>query len=581
MPYSFAVNLQTPALIQNPVLPGFHPDPSVVRVGDDYYMATSTFEWFPGVPIYRSRDLAHWSLVGHALTRPSQLDLRGVEGSHGVWAPCLSHDAGRFYLVYTNVVGRSGNTFHLDNYLVTADAIDGPGAGWSEPVYLNSSGFDPSLFHDDDGRKWIVNLEWDERATGEGPADRPGGPEIPGPIVLQEFDPAAGKLVGPRTRIFRGATDMGCMEAPHLYKRDGLYHLMVAEGGTGFGHAVTTARAQAIEGPYENNPHNPVITATAEVFNERGVCDSTKPHRFNPAAPLQKAGHGCLVETPDGTPYVAHLCARPLPGGLSCLLGRETAIQRCVWTADGWLKHDADTAMPKLEVVGPGGEDVTGGAVVTPANEHDDFDAPMLDGKYQSLRVPITDDWASLTARPGHLRLRGRHAIFSNHTQSLIARRIQHFVCQAQTCVTFAPTNFLQSAGLSAFYDTRNFYFLRVYWSDGLHDGQGGRALGIVAGNNGERETWPDARVPLPGEGPVHLRATIDHDNLNFAWSLDGNTFTPIGPTLDAKRLSDEYGDQSFTGAFYALGCQDRDVAAATADFDHFAYREADAVHRS
>ena len=147
--------------------------------------------------------------------------------------------------------------------------------------------------------------------------------------------------------------------------------------------------------------------------------------------------------------------------------------------------------------------------------------------------------------------------------------------------MTFAPTNFLQSAGLSAFYDTRNFYFLRVYWSDGLHDGQGGRALGIVAGNNGERETWPDARVPLPGDGPVHLRATIDHDNLNFAWSLDGSTFTPIGPTLDAKRLSDEYGDQSFTGAFYALGCQDRDVAAATADFDHFAYREADAVHRS
>lgn len=566
-----------PTTLHNPVLRGFHPDPSIIRVGDEYYMATSTFEWFPGVPIYRSRDLANWSLVGHALTRRSQLDLRGVAGSHGVWAPCLSYDAesdresGRFHLVYTNVVGRSGNTFHLDNYLATADAIDGP---WSEPVYLNSSGFDPSLFHDDDGRKWLVNLEWDDRASGEGPADHPGGPELPGPIVLQEYDPVLQRLVGPRTRIFNGATDMGCMEAPHLYKREGQYHLMVAEGGTGFGHAVTTARSTSVAGPYENNPHNPVITSITEMFNERGVCDSTKPHRFNPAAPLQKAGHGCLVESPDGTPYVAHLCARPLPGGIKCLLGRETAIQRCVWTDDGWLKHDADSPMPKLQVVGPGGEDVTGGAGMAPVNEHDEFDAAVLDGKYQSLRVPITDDWASLSARPGHLRLRGRQAIFSDHTQSLIARRVQHFVSEAETCVTFNPTNHMQWAGLSAFYDTNTFYYLRVYWSDSINDHQGGRALGLIGSDCGERVMWPAARVALPGDGPVHLRATIRHDKLTFAWSLDGERYTAIGPDLDAGTLSDEHGSQTFTGAFFAIACQDRDVSAATADFDYFAYRE-------
>ena len=577
--------MSTPTPIRNPVLTGFNPDPSILRVGADYYLAVSTFEWFPGVPIYRSRDLANWSLVGHALTRTSQLDLRGVDGSHGVWAPCLSQDpvTKRFYLVYTNVVGRSGNTFHLDNYVVTADNIAGPNMQWSEPVYLNSSGFDPSLFHDDDGRKWVANLEWDDRASGDGPAKWPGGPELPGPIVLQEYDEAAGTLVGPRTRIFHGATDMGCMEAPHIYKRDGYYHLMVAEGGTGFGHAVTTARSKAIEGPYENNPHNPIITSVTEVFNERGICDSTKPHRFNPAAPLQKPGHGCLVETPDGTPYVAHLCARPLPGGLSCMLGRETAIQRCVWTDDGWLKHDADSPMPKLVVAGPGGEDVTQGQYGKSADEHDDFDGPALDGKYQSLRVPVTDDWASLSARPGHLRLRGRHAIFSNHTQSLIARRVQHFKSQAQTHVAFNPTNFLQAAGLTAFYDTNTFYYLRVYWSDELDDGNGGktsgRALGLIAGNLGEQELWPQATIPLPGTDGVHLRATIDHHELRFTWSHDGNSFTPIGPVLDAARLSDEHGPQTFTGAFYAIGCQDRDRAAITADFDYFDYREDDRVH--
>ena len=177
--------------IQNPVLKGFNPDPSILRVGDDYYIATSTFEWFPGVQISHSRDLQNWRVISHPLDRYSQLDLRGCPNSGGVWAPCLTYDNGIYYLIYTNTRHWTGAYKDTPNYLVTAENIEGP---WSEPIYLNSSGFDPSLFHDDDGRKWLVNMLWDYRAEKHSFAG----------IVLQEYSVTEKKLVGPVTNIFPG-----------------------------------------------------------------------------------------------------------------------------------------------------------------------------------------------------------------------------------------------------------------------------------------------------------------------------------------------------------------------------------------
>ncbi len=228
------------ATIRNPILAGFNPDPSIVRVGDDYYIATSTFEWYPGVQIHHSRDLVHWRLLTRPLRRASQLDMRGDPDSCGIWAPCLTHADGTFYLVYTDVkrygrtsqpgsAGASLRDFH--NYVVTCDSIDGD---WSDPVYLNSSGFDPSLFHDDDGRKYVLNMLWDHR---------PGKNRFGG-IVLQEYSASRQQLVGERHLIFTG-TAIGFTEAPHIYRRDGWYYLITAEGGTGWGHAVTLARSRA------------------------------------------------------------------------------------------------------------------------------------------------------------------------------------------------------------------------------------------------------------------------------------------------------------------------------------------------
>ena len=218
--------------IQNPILRGFNPDPSVVRVGEDYYIATSTFEWYPGVQIHHSRDLVHWRLLTRPLTRASQLDMLGDPDSCGIWAPCLSYADGVFYLIYTDVKrygrasapGPSGATLRdFHNYLVTSPDIEGP---WSDPIYVNSSGFDPSLFHDDDGRKYLVNMLWDYR---------PGQNRFAG-IVLQEYSVAKCALIGSRKLIFTG-TPIGFTEGPHLYKRDGWYYLLTAEGGTGWGHA--------------------------------------------------------------------------------------------------------------------------------------------------------------------------------------------------------------------------------------------------------------------------------------------------------------------------------------------------------
>ncbi|WP_449288690.1 glycoside hydrolase family 43 protein [Marinicrinis sediminis] len=284
--------------IHNPVLKGFHPDPSILRVGDDFYMATSTFEWFPGVQLYHSRDLVHWRLLPHPLTRKSQLDMRGNPNSGGVWAPCLSHDGERFYLCYTDVKSLAGAFKDTPNYVVTSASIMGP---WSEPMYLNSSGFDPSLFHDDDGRKWLVNMVWDHR-KGKNPFHG---------IVLQEWSAAEGKLVGPVYPIYKGSP-LGGTEGPHLYKRNDFYYLMTAEGGTGYDHAVTVARSRHLFGPYDTDPDNPVLTAAG-----------------SPELSLQRAGHASLVETAGGEWYLAHLCGRPLPGTRRCNLGRETAIQRC------------------------------------------------------------------------------------------------------------------------------------------------------------------------------------------------------------------------------------------------------------
>jgi xylan 1,4-beta-xylosidase len=316
-------------MIRNPILPGFHPDPSFCRVGDTFYIATSTFEWYPGVRIFRSTDLATWELCAAPLDRAGLLDMRGNPDSCGIWAPCLSHADGRFWLVYTDVKRFDGAFKDAHNYITTCETIDGR---WTDPVYVNSSGFDPSLFHDEDGRKWFLNMQWNHRGRGTG--GNPVHASFDG-ILLQEWDPQAG-LTGEVTNIWPG-TPRGLTEAPHLFRRGGWYYLTTAEGGTGYGHAVTMARARDIRGPYETHPDLHLMTAA-----------------HAPDHPIQRVGHGQYVEGPDGTAWHTFLMGRPIPGpdgqGRFCPLGRETGIERCVWREDGWLYLESGGQLPRVEV---------------------------------------------------------------------------------------------------------------------------------------------------------------------------------------------------------------------------------------
>lgn len=532
-------------MIRNPVLPGFNPDPSICRVGDDVYIATSTFEWYPGVQIHHSRDLVHWTLAARPLQRASQLDLRGNPDSCGVWAPCLSYAQERFWLVYTDVKRFEGNFKDAHNYIVTAPSIEGP---WSDPVYVNSSGFDPSLFHDDDGSTWFINMLWNHRTASIGGS--PKAPAFDG-IVLQAWDAAAQHLVGPVTNIYRG-TAVGLVEGPHLFKRDGWYYLVTAEGGTGYGHAVTMARSRSLHGPYETHPQLHVVSSRAA-----------------PDAPLQRAGHGQVVEMPDGSTYLAHLCSRPLPGTRRSPRGRETALQRCRWGDDGWLYLEHAGMVPAVDVRTPGPD------VAPPTREavRRSFEGcTALPSEFQWLRTPEPGRLFTLTGES--LRLTGRESVGSWFEQSLVARRQEDENLRVETGLSrFAPVSYQQAAGLTHYYNRHKFHALMVTWEEGL-----GRVLTLLSCPG----DWPDQRlqfplaepVSLPAEGPVRLAADIDGASLQFHADW-GTGWQPVGPVLDASVISDEGGrgeHASFTGAFLGMLAFDTSGRACTADFTHFDY---------
>jgi xylan 1,4-beta-xylosidase len=535
------------AVITNPILRGFNPDPSIVRVGDDYYIATSTFEWFPGVQIHHSRDLVHWRLVARPLNRASQLDMRGDPDSCGVWAPCLTHADGMFHLIYTDVkrygrtttAGASGASLRdFHNYLVTSPRIDGE---WSDPVYLNSSGFDPSLFHDDDGRKYLVNMLWDHR---------PGQNRFAG-IVLQEYSGAEQTLVGERHNIFTG-TSIGFTEAPHLYKRDGWYYLLTAEGGTGWGHAVTMARARTLFGPYELHPDTYILSA-----------------RHRPDVALQRAGHADLVETRSGETYMVYLCGRPLANRGRCTLGRETAIQPMTWGADGWLRTTDGRGLPHVQVPAPAGL-TPQPHPVAPARE--DFDSGTLPLDFQWLRSPSPGDLFSLQARNGYLRLYGRETIGSLFRQALVARRQQAHCFSAATRMEFEPAHFQQMAGLVCYYNSTKFHYLYLSRDEtGAHL----RVMSALPDSVSSDAFTPPIRIA--GGAPVDLRVEVDFERLRFAYRTDGQQWEWLPQQFDASILSDEAtapGLPNFTGSFVGVACQDLAGTARPADFDWFEYRE-------
>ncbi|GAA4421217.1 glycoside hydrolase family 43 protein [Georgenia halophila] len=522
--------------IVNPVIRGFATDPSIIRVDDWYYVATSSFQWFPTIPLHRSADLAAWEHVGSVTTAAPGGSLAGLPDSGGVWAPSLSHDGDRFWVTYAIVRSVAAAYFDLTVYATWAREIGGP---WSEPIALPSHGFDPSLFHHE-GRHYLLNLQNDSR---------PEGRRFDGIVATEvELDEHSARPVG-TTRLLLQRDNL--LEGPKLYHHTGRFYLVAAEGGTGWEHGALVARGENLFGPYEVD-HRPFVTT-----------------RDAPDAPLQKTGHVELVEAQSGAWFATMLASRPVdsPHGPRCPLGRETVIQPITWV-DGWPRLRSGGHHPEVQIAVDGEH-----RAAAPAPD------AVVQGlgtswPWSTLRSP-PGDWADTTTRPGWLRLVGQHGPESHWAVSLVAQRLAEHKAQVEVTIDAEPTTFTQSAGLVLMYDATAYLTLHVTWAEPIGEAQHGqqwsgrggrRVVALVQRDSTGRRTV--ATHDLAPAGAVQLAATIEPTKVTF--DVDG---VSLGDELDITELSDDAGRLRFTGTMVGVSAHDTVDRAWTADFTAWTLR--------
>jgi alpha-N-arabinofuranosidase len=498
---------------RNPVLPGFHPDPSLTRVGEDYYLVTSTFAYFPGLPVYRSRDLVNWRLIGHAIDRPGQLDFTGLGLSRGVFAPTISHRDGTFYILNT-CVDCGGN------YLITAKDPAGP---WSDPIWIRDvDGIDPSFFFDADGRTYLLN---------NGPPE--GTPLYEGhrAIWIQEFDLAGRRTMRPRRVLVNGGVDLSkkpiWIEGPHIFRRDGWYYLSCAEGGTAEGHSQVILRSRNVMGPYAPWAGNPILT-------QRDL-SRDRPH------PITSAGHAQLVETSRGEWWASFLATQPYEGDLYNT-GRETFLLPVRWTSDGWpVILPRGQAIPRA-VRRP---DLPTDRAVSPG-DHDDFDGERLDPQWMMIRTP-KDRWWRLGG--GALALTPRAEPLGGKGQpSYLGRRQAHMDAVAETRVRFAPAADGERAGLAALQSPDFFYALTLQ----RRDGRTVVALERRGGPDGPVHGALVAAAPAPDGKPIDLRITARGGRYDFAYAISPGRWRTLAADQDGTILSTRIAG-GFVGATFGL----------------------------
>jgi xylan 1,4-beta-xylosidase len=502
----------------NPILPGFYPDPSICRVGADFYLVNSSFEFFPGVPIFHSRDLVNWTQIGHVLSRQSQLDLTGVYSSGGVYATTLRHHAGRFYMITTLV----GSPKRGGNFFVTAEDPRGP---WSDPIWIDKEGFDPSLLFAGGDAYYLRD--------GKGAAnDHPQ-------VYQARIDPKTGALRDPMQPIWPGTGGIW-PEGAHVYQMKGRYYLFAAEGGTEYGHSEVVGRSASPSGPFEAFPGNPILT-----------------HRDRPEHAIQATGHADIVELDDGTYWAVFLGVRT-HGGHFQHLGRETFLAPVRFSADGWPVI-GDAGHVELRMPAPALPPRPPATVST----RDEFVAPALALSWVYVRNPVAGD-VSLAARPGFLRITGSAATLNDvASPAAVVRRQQHFRLRCRAQLEFAPRETNEEAGLTVRASERFHYDLAV------RRGDAGREAVLTSHIAGHATVM--GRTPIP-DGPVTLEITADEAAYHFA--VAGGNPLPRLPTraLTAEEIH-RLDRNHFTGVvigLYATGNGKRSTTPA--DFDWFDY---------
>lgn len=510
----------------NPVIPGYYPDPSVCRVGSDFYLVTSSFEYFPGVPVFKSQDLVQWEQIGHCLTRPKQLPLEGARSSGGIFAPTIRYHDGRFYMVTTNVTDKG----HF--YVWTDD----PAGEWSDPIWVqfgDKLGFnrsiDSSLFFDDDGK---VYFQCNHLQEG---------------IFQFEIDIETGEHLSETRHLWTG-TGGGWPEAPHLYKIDGRYYLLVAEGGTHTGHMVTIARSDTPWGPFESCPQNPILSHRS-LYHD-----------------IQATGHADLFQAEDGSWWLVCLAIRwPNIAQFSSRvhhLGRETFLAPVTWD-DGWpVVGDGGRIELEMDVDHLPGNPAT--VDQTPQSIYDDFAKPKLPLYWNFLRNPHAEDW-SLTEKPGTLTLHGS-AVMLNDVASpaFIGRRQQHFDCVASTTINFEPAKENEEAGLTVLMNERHHYEIAITRRNGQ------RSV-ILRQRIGPLLQAEVACEPIE-DGPILLEVEASVLSYTFKYAIADGEPRELGSGT-VHHLSTEVAG-GFTGVYfglYATGNGQRSITPA--HFDSFEYR--------
>jgi alpha-N-arabinofuranosidase len=499
----------------NPVISGFYPDPSICRVDDDYYLVTSTFEYFPGVPIFHSKDLVNWRQIGHVLTSADQLPLANAGSSGGIYAPTLRHHDGWFYMTTTNVSGGG-------NFYVRSRAAEGP---WSDPIFVAQDGIDPSLLFDEDGRIYFQTACNGDKGEG---------------IYQCEIDISTGHKLTESQFIWSG-TGGAAPEAPHLYRINDFYYLMIAEGGTEYGHMETIARSTNPYGPFDPCPHNPILS-------NRSMKSS-----------IHATGHADLVQAQDGSWWVVCLGIRPAAYPMRHHLGRETFLAPVTWTSDGWpiIGHDGHI---EPIMTGPQLPEVHWPRRAI----RDDFDVSTLGLDWIFLRNPAPGSW-SLTEYPGHLVLRGNPVSLNDgRNPAFVGRRLSHFLCNIAAKLNFEPIHDGDEAGLTVFMNERYHYDLAIKRINGQKKIIFRRTIASL-----RTEEIQDCEA-----GPVILQIQAQRDLFTFSIQ-QGSTIRTVLGSGDTHLLSTEVAG-GFTGVIIAMYAYSPSGEGAPSQFDWFDYEPLD-----
>lgn len=500
---------------KNPIIPGFYPDPSVCRVNDDYYLVTSSFEYFPGVPVFHSKDLVNWEQIGHCLTRDSQLPLNKCRASAGIYAPTIRFHNGLFYMVTTNVSGGG-------NFFVTASD---PAGEWSEPVWVNQGGIYPTIFWDEDGKSYFMS-------NGHQFSDG----TYRGGILLSEIDLKTGKRTTEPVPIWNG-TGGRYPEAPHIYKKDGYYYLLIAEGGTEYGHKVTISRSKFIYGPYEPCPFNPILTHI---------------NRETQSNPIQGTGHADLIQAHDGSWWTVFLAFRPQNGDHH-LTGRETYLAPISWPLNGW------------PVVNGNGSVTTNMSCSTlplkpfaAKTVRDDFSNSIPSFDWNYLRNPARENFI-FDAKESKLILKGSAiTLIEADSPTFLGRRQDQIKFQATSLITFSPSKVNEEAGFTVWMNERYHFDLVKTKGKLLLRYQ----LGVIT--HIEKEITMNATS-------FYLRIDGTPEFYTFSYSTDGKSYMPAGKVTTNLISTETAG--GFTGVYLGLFASGNGKMSHTlAEFDWFDY---------